>query len=69
MSSFSKQFDLLIREVFDMMLARLLTASIRVDSLQTSCDVCEENGVDGQPAVSYCITCSRKMCTKHDEVQ
>ncbi|XP_067929312.1 uncharacterized protein [Watersipora subatra] len=54
------------KAVFDVTLARLPPATKGVDNLHV-CDTCLDNKTD-EPAVSYCTTCSRKMCTKHLEL-
>ena len=50
-----------------MILAKLPSAVTKEDNLQF-CDICVENGVTEQTAVSYCTKCSKRMCTKHGEV-
>ena len=58
---------LFYREVFDVVPARLPVAVTREDNPQF-CDICIDNGVTEQTAVSYCTKCSKRMCTKHKEV-
>ncbi|XP_067931003.1 E3 ubiquitin-protein ligase TRIM56-like [Watersipora subatra] len=55
------------KAVFDVTLARLPSAMKREDNLQF-CDICVDNESGEELAVSYCTTCSRKMCTKHLEL-
>ena len=47
--------------------ARRPVAVTREDNPQF-CHACVDNGVTEQTAVSYCTTCSKRMCTKHEEV-
>ncbi|XP_067930994.1 E3 ubiquitin-protein ligase TRIM56-like [Watersipora subatra] len=55
------------KAVFDVTLARLPSATKREENIQV-CDTCVENKTEEEPAVSYCTSCNRKMCTKHLEL-
>ncbi|XP_067930990.1 uncharacterized protein [Watersipora subatra] len=54
------------KAVFDVTLSRLPLAMKGEDNLHF-CDTCVDNKSGENPAVSYCTTCDRKMCTKHLE--
>ena len=33
------------------------------------CDICTKKGDSNQLATTYCVTCSKKLCSKHLEVK
>ncbi|XP_067931000.1 E3 ubiquitin-protein ligase TRIM56-like [Watersipora subatra] len=54
------------KAVFDVTLTRLPSLMKGEGNFQL-CDTCVENKTEEELAVSYCTSCSRKMCTKHLE--